>query len=175
MVIGLTGLINAGKSTIADYLVLHRGYTRLKFASGLKAMVEALGLDYEEIEGVRKELPCDKLNGRTPRYAMQTLGTEWGRKHMGQDFWVNLLVQKAHRLEFGTNVVIDDVRFPNEAVAIQRDLMGKVWRVVRHESYGTHASESEQVYIRPDCTLYNYGTVDELLEKVEKTLSEDHH
>ena len=176
MVIGLTGLINSGKSTVADYLITQHGFTLIKFAQGLKDMVRALGLTQDEIEGVKKELPCDKLNGRTPRYAMQTLGTEWGRNYMGQDFWVNLLVQKVHALEFGTNVVIDDCRFPNEAVAVQRDLQGKVWRIIRGDkSYGIHASEREQLFINQDVILYNHGTLDELLSKVETLISDEHH
>ena len=177
MVIGLTGLMNSGKSTVADYLVTHRDFVRLKFAQGLKEMVRALGLDDAEIEGVLKEMPCDKLNGRTPRYAMQTLGTEWGRTHMGQDFWVNSLVQKAHRLGFDANIVIDDCRFPNEAVAIQRDLMGKVWWINRggYDMGSGHASEHEQRWITPDLTVHNNGTLDELLEKVEMVLSDEHH
>lgn len=177
MVIGLTGLMNSGKSTVADYLVTHRDFVRLKFAQGLKEMVRALGLSDEEIEGVLKEMPSSKLNGRTPRYAMQTLGTEWGRTHMGQDFWVNLLVQKAHRMEFGTNIVIDDCRFPNEAVAIQRDLQGRVWKLIRGiQPMGVgHASEREQAYVNADTVLYNNGTLDDLLEKVEVMLSGEHH
>lgn len=173
MVIGLTGLINAGKSTVAQHLMLQYGFVLVKFAQGLKDMMRALGLNESEIEGVLKELPCDKLNGRTPRYAMQTLGTEWGRNHMGQDFWVNLLVQKVHQMD--CNVVIDDCRFPNEAVAVQRDLQGKVWRLVRAASYGTHSSERDQAYITPDLTLMNTGTLDELLEKVDTVLSDEHH
>lgn len=174
MVIALTGLMNSGKSTVADYLVTHRDFVRLKFAQGLKEMMRALGLTDDEIEGVRKEIPCDRLNGRTPRYAMQTLGTEWGRTHMGQDFWVNLLVQKAHRLEYGTHIVIDDCRFPNEAVAVQRDLQGQVWRLVRGLSaVGIgHASEKEQMYVNADHIIYNNGTLDNLLEKVELMLEE---
>lgn len=175
MVIGLTGLMNAGKSTVAEYLMLQHGFLRLKFSQGLKDMVRALGLNESEVEGVLKEMPCDKLNGRTPRYAMQTLGTEWGRTHMGQDFWINLLVQQAHRL--GGNIVIDDCRFPNEAVAIQRDLQGKVWKVVRGiQPLGVgHASEREQAYVTPDTVLMNNGTLDQLLEKVELVLSESNH
>jgi hypothetical protein len=171
MVIGLTGLINSGKSTVADYLITQHGFVRVKFAQGLKDMVRALGLTEDEIEGVAKELPCDKLNGRTPRYGMQTLGTEWGRNLMGHDFWVNLLVQKVHRMEFGVNVVIDDCRFPNEAVAIQRDLQGRVWRLVRNSGIGFHSSESEQVWITPDWTIQNTGTLDELLSKVDTVFS----
>ena len=64
MVIGLTGLMNSGKSTVADYLVTHRDFVRLKFAQGLKEMVRALGLSDDEIEGVLKEIPSEKLNGR---------------------------------------------------------------------------------------------------------------
>lgn len=177
MVIGLNGLMNSGKTTVADYLVTHRDFVRLKFSQGLKEMVRALGLNEDEIEGVLKEMPSEKLNGRTPRYAMQTLGTEWGRTHMGQDFWVNLLVQKAHRMEFGANIVIDDCRFPNEAVAIQRDLQGRVWKLVRGvQPVGVgHASEKEQVYVNVDTVLYNNGTLDDLLEKVEVMLSEVRH
>lgn len=177
MVIGLTGLMNSGKSTVADYLVTHRDFVRLKFTQGLKEMMRALGLSEDEIEGVLKEMPSEKLNGRTPRYAMQTLGTEWGRTHMGHDFWVNLLVQKAHRMEFGTNIVIDDCRFPNEAVAIQRDLQGRVWKLVRGvQPMGVGcASEKEQVYVYADTVLYNNGTLDDLLKKVEVLLSGEHH
>lgn len=173
MVIGLTGLMNSGKTTIADYLIVQHGFTRLKFAAGLKDMMRALGLLESEIEGALKEVPSAQLNGRTPRYAMQTLGTEWGRVHMGQDFWVNLLVQKVHSFYGGKDVVIDDCRFPNEAAAIQRDLMGEVWRVVRgNGAVGTHASEAEQRAINADLTVMNNGTLDELLVKVDEVLSE---
>ena len=50
MVIALTGLMNSGKSTVADYLVTHRDFVRLKFAQGLKEMMRALGLTDDEIE-----------------------------------------------------------------------------------------------------------------------------
>ena len=173
MVIALTGLMNAGKSTVADYLVTQHGFVHLKFAHGLKSMLRALGLTEDEIEGVRKELPCDKLNGRSPRYAMQTLGTEWGRVCMGQDFWVNLLVQKVQRYFTDEHVVIDDCRFPNEARAVQQDLGGKVWRISR--GVGTvasmHASEVDQIGVVADTVVLNNGTIDDLLSKVDLLLT----
>lgn len=172
MVIALTGLMNAGKSTVADYLVTQHGFVHLKFAHGLKSMLRALGLTGDEIEGVRKELPCDKLNGRSPRYAMQTLGTEWGRVCMGQDFWVNLLVQKVQRFFVHEHVVIDDCRFPNEARAVQQDLGGKVWRIVRGAGVvaSMHASEVDQIGVAADTVVLNNGTIDELLNKVDLLL-----
>lgn len=173
MVIALTGLMNAGKSTVADYLVTRHHFVHLKFAHGLKSMLRTLGLTEDEIEGARKELPCDKLNGRSPRYAMQTLGTEWGRVCMGQDFWVNLLVQKVQRFFVHERVVIDDCRFPNEARAVQQDLGGKVWRISR--GVGTvasmHASEADQIGVVADTVVLNNGTIDDLLSKVDLLLT----
>jgi len=66
------------------------------------------------------------------------------------------------------------VRFPNEAVAVQRDLQGQVWRLVRGLSpVGIgHASEKEQMYVNADVVVHNNGTLDNLLEKVELLLQE---
>jgi hypothetical protein len=77
--IALTGYAGSGKSTLADILACEHGFTVVKFAGPLKAMLRALGLDEREIEGDLKEQPCQLLAGHTPRRAMQTLGTEWGR------------------------------------------------------------------------------------------------
>jgi hypothetical protein len=67
------------------HLVNHRGFARVRFAGPLKAMMAALGCTNAEIDGDRKEVPCDLLGGKSPRWAMQTLGTEWGRKLIGDD------------------------------------------------------------------------------------------
>lgn len=114
--IALTGLAGSGKSTAADYLIASHGYVRVRFAGPLKAMIAAIGLDERHIEGALKETPMEELCDHTPRYAMQTLGTEWGRKCMGDDFWVNLWRDNACR---HTRVVVDDCRFPNEARAVK--------------------------------------------------------
>lgn len=57
LIIGFTGLAGSGKSTAA----LHTGYTRVRFAGPLKDMMRALGLTEQEIEGDRKEKPCNLL------------------------------------------------------------------------------------------------------------------
>lgn len=74
-VVALSGLAGSGKSTLADYLIQRHGYTRVKFAGPLKAMCRAMGMDEAQIEGHLKEVPSPHLQGRTPRYVMQTLGT----------------------------------------------------------------------------------------------------
>lgn len=107
----------------------------------------------------------------SPRVMLQTLGTEWGREHIDPDIWVNALLRTAKLLlhEDGNTtlwsydpllgpvstersslrgVVVSDIRFENEFVAIQRE-GGSVIRVVRPEtdsaakSIGIAGHESE--------------------------------
>jgi hypothetical protein len=51
---------------------------------------------------------------------MQTLGTEWGRKLIGEDLWHGATMRRTQDLmETGNKVVITDVRFPNEGSGIE--------------------------------------------------------
>lgn len=137
----LAGAAGAGKSTIAAELV-KRGYQVIKFAAPLKNMLRALGLSEDEIEGHLKEQPCALLGGRTPRHAMQTLGTEWGRGCIDAEVWVSAWKREVDRvLAEGGRVVVDDCRFSNELAAAMR-LGGVAVRLVR-DGAGTvvHASE----------------------------------
>ncbi|WP_174875205.1 deoxynucleotide monophosphate kinase [Vogesella oryzae] len=141
-IVVLAGVAGSGKSTIAAELVKH-GYQVVKFAGLLKDMIRALGLTDAEIEGDLKEKPCALLGGQTPRHAMQTLGTEWGRELIARDIWVNAWRRKVEAvLASGGRVVVDDCRFPNELNAALA-LGGVAVRLVR-DGAGTvaHASES---------------------------------
>lgn len=164
-VIALTGVAGSGKSTVAGMLHDY-GYTLVKFAAPLKAMIRALGFGDEEIEGWRKEIPIDFLCGKTPRQAMQTLGTEWGRKCIGEDFWVNAWMQDARRFR---HVVVDDCRFPNEAQAV-RQMGGVIWSIEgRGGIAGNHASEAG-IGSAPDRVIVNKGPVTELRAAVSYAL-----
>ena len=51
-VIGIVGLIGAGKDTVADYLVNFHRYKRESFANSLKdAVAQVFGWDREMLEG----------------------------------------------------------------------------------------------------------------------------
>lgn len=141
IMIGLCSpVMGSGKTTVAEILVRKHGFIRLSVASTLKAMtrtfLEESGMNpYDVLELIAdpelKEMPLKALNGKSPRYAMQTLGTEWGRNLFGEDFWINAAINKAKALmSQGYSVVFDDVRFTNEAEAIVANY-GCMIRVIR--------------------------------------------
>lgn len=166
--IGLTGPAGCGKTTAATHLVEDHGFVRMKFAQALKDMLRAMGLTERQIEGDEKDIGIPHL-GVTPRYLMQTLGTEWGRKCIDGDFWVSVLEpQVREALDQGVSVVIDDVRFDNEAEMIRR-LGGTVVFVTgRGGIDGSHDSEAGVSRGLFDVTVDNGGTVGDLTSVLDK-------
>jgi len=150
--IGLAGTIDSGKSFAASHLVENHGFEVRKLAGPLKAAMRAFGLTDEHIEGELKEAPCEILCGKTPRYAMQTIGTDWGRRIIGDDLWIRLW---RHQLP-DRPVVTDDVRFENEAEAV-RLAGGIVVRLLQAADMadGEPAHESEALNFTPDFTVFN--------------------
>lgn len=162
-VIALSGVAGSGKSTASAFLQF-KGYKLEKFAGPLKDMLRSIGLGEMEIEGQFKEKPNPLLGEHTPRHAMQTLGTEWGRKCMGEDFWINLWRSRASN----GNVVVDDCRFANEAAAV-RSLGGIVIRLEgRGGIEGGH--ESERLDFIVDAVVPNTGSVAQLHALLDETL-----
>lgn len=164
--IAFTGLAGSGKSTAAAALG-EQGWMRVKFADVLKNMLRAFyhscgvdDVDYIEarIEGSLKEEPCHFLRGRSPRHAMQTLGTDWGRNCIAPDLWVRAWQYRASSfLHQGIDVVTDDCRFANEAEAV-RSMGGRVVRIIgRGGISGGHASE--KMDFEPDMVITNTGSL----------------
>ena len=168
-VIALTGLAGSGKSTASKYLVEKHGYQLVKFAGPLKDMLRAIGLSEAQIEGELKEEPCEWLQGKTPRQAMQTLGCEWGRDCIGAGLWTELWVRRANLIiAEGGRVVVDDCRFPNEADEV-RKLGGVVWQLVgRGGIAGGH--ESEAGCGGPDIEIHNTGDIVDLHRQLDDFL-----
>ncbi|PKA40474.1 deoxynucleotide monophosphate kinase [Rhizobium sullae] len=155
-VVAFTGQAGSGKSTATKYLVEQHGYTLVKFAGPLKDMIRAIGFSEREIEGDLKETASASLCGKTPRHAMQTLGTEWGRNCIGESFWVGLWRWRVEQvLQEGGRVVTDDCRFPNEAKAIRR-LGGDIFRLAGRGGIAGH-HESERGCGDEDLVIVNDG------------------
>jgi len=139
MIIGTIGFIGSGKGTVADILVEKKGFTKLAFADAVKDATAAIfGWPRALLEGdteesrVFRETKDEWWSAKTgkhitPRNMLQIMGTEAGRDTFHPDLWILALEKK---LGMYQNVVISDVRFPNEIDFIQR-MGGFVVRVKR--------------------------------------------
>jgi hypothetical protein len=141
MIIGVVGLIGAGKDTIADYLVNIHEFSRESFANTLKDAVAAVfGWDRDLLEGRtrhsrewREQVDpwwAERLHmpTLTPRWVLQHWGTEVVRRGFHDDTWIASLENKLRKSQ--DDVVISDCRFPNEIAAIKQ-AGGVVVRVCR--------------------------------------------
>lgn len=149
-----------GKTTLANLIP---GVVRYSFADPLRAMIAALldniGYDMDRIwrcfHGDLKEVPIPEFGGRTPRFLLQTIGTEWGRWLITPEIWTNVM---AARLRHRPGpVVIDDMRFPNEyemlrargATLVRIDRPGYT-RTGNHASDGALDGYSFDLYVTND-------------------------
>ena len=115
MLLGLTGKKGCGKSSIARILRDNHGFKVLSFASPIKDMLEAMTIDREKLEDPQLKEQVLPEFGKSPRELMQLLGTEFARDLIHPNIWIYLMEK---RLGEYKNVVIDDVRFHNEAEMI---------------------------------------------------------
>ena len=149
MIIGVVGLIGAGKDTMADYLVNIHQFRRESFANTLKDAVSAVfGWDRDLLEGRtrhsrewREQVDAwwaDRLGmpELTPRWVLQYWGTEVVRRSFHDDTWIASLENRLRKTT--DDVVISDCRFPNEIGAIKRagGLVVRVHRGADPDWYG---------------------------------------
>ena len=209
MIIGFVGFIGSGKDTAADYLVNFHGFRRDSFANTLKDAVACVfGWDRTLLEGRTKEARewreqvdtwwAERLNmpGLTPRLMLQLWGTEVCRNGFHDDIWIASLENKMRKTT--DNIVISDVRFPNEIKAIH-NAGGIVVRIKRGDDpewydaavsvnagpngnatwslskallnqLKIHASETAWVGGDIDSTIYNDTTIDALFDQIAKLL-----
>ena len=168
-IIGLHGRAGCGKSEVARYLTRMHGFKVVKFADPLKDMLRAIGLTEDQIEGSLKDQSCKLLCGKSPRFAMITIGTEWGRDQIGGDIWTNIWNARVDSF-FRYWIVADDVRFPNEAEAV-RQRAGKIIQIVRDGTTTAHTKhESERHEIQGDYVIHNDGSLKDLYASVDLIL-----
>lgn len=168
IIIGLTGLATSGKGIVSARLLARHGFVVTRFADPIKRMLSAgLGLTNEQLDGFSKQEPLRQFGGCTSRHLMQTLGTDWGRRSIHSDIWVN-----AWRMTLpdADRIVVDDLRFPNEALAL-RDLGGAIWRVNRPGVMAMeHVSERAMREIAFDISIENTSTIAALQIAADKAV-----
>lgn len=154
--IALAGNMGCGKNTVAKMIIeeqaLHcKDWAEYAFATPMKeACRDIFGFTQEQLYGPSEarnapDARYTRPDGTplTPRYALQTMGTEWGR-NCDPDLWVKAGLRQVKKLlEYHHGVVITDCRFVNEAKAV-RAAGGRVWRIYRGEAtVAAHQSEIE--------------------------------
>lgn len=178
-----------GKTTAAEHLVKEHGFIPLRFADALKKMLETLMTEagiplsqsWDLLRGNAKEVPIAALGGVTGRKLMQTLGTEWGRESVDEDFWIRVMDGKLSSLPRTQRIVIDDMRFPNEYDMLKEKgaIMVKVFRGVRPDTSAgfVHASEGALDHHDFDFEISNnsdlsvlYGKMDSIVKQESKFL-----
>lgn len=163
MIIGVVGFLGSGKGTVGDILIQERGYYRLSFADAVKDAVSVIfGWPRHLLEGDTEESRAfrEATDGFwserfgyavTPRYMLQLMGTEAGRDVFNKDIWIYSVEKRMQGIE---NVVVPDVRFPNEIEFI-RNMGGKVIRVKRGPEpqwYETAHSDNIENFNSSACT-----------------------
>lgn len=136
-IVAIHGLKRAGKGTVAAHLVAAHGYTNVKLSGALKDMTRILlarvcGLDAASaercIESDLKEVPIPSLGGKSGRYVMQTIGTEY-RDALDPRMWTRIALEDIRRLvASGGRAAVDDLRFPHE-VELFRPEGAALWLV----------------------------------------------
>ena len=172
--IGITGRARSGKDTAADYLCNSVGFKKYSFATPIKEAVKTMfGLTEDHVNGHLKETVLHDL-GVSPRFLMQTLGTEWGRQTVNEQVWLIAAQRQLDKLGmFGNGcVVIPDVRFENEATFI-RNNGGLLIHINRPncEKVLEHESEKGVAVMPYDVQIINNGTIKQLFNQVETTIS----
>ena len=140
--IGFTGLAGSGKTYAATWFRFRTGKGSVwSFAGKIKTIAKSMGWD-----GVKDD---------RGRKLLQQIGSA-GRAY---DPWTWV-----SKMPIDQPIIIDDVRFFNEAEAI-KDVGGIVVRIIRPGlTPMNHESETEQKYIIADYTLINDEDLEEELE-----------
>jgi hypothetical protein len=151
-IVAFMGIAGSGKTTAATWFMrCNPQYKPFSFAAEVKAIALLMGWDGKK----------DKKG----RQLLQDIGMA-GRRY-DQDIWVSKLQKRLETTEY---LVIDDVRFQNEADAIRAN-GGIVLRVVRSDlPIMDHPSETELFRIAADQSIVNDGDLDNLYKQINETL-----
>lgn len=169
MIIGIVGKAEAGKTTLANFMVEHAKSNllfchveKLAFGDGLKEALDRAGIcKMRDMFGKKTKFS---------RWIMQRVGTELVRKQIDPDYWTKILVKKMVNIMRSNKrvlVVVDDIRFLNEADIIRqcggalirtiRPKPKKSWfcRLFDKNEVEKHISETEQDGIVVDYDIGN--------------------
>jgi hypothetical protein len=120
--IGLCGFKGAGKSTVTASAIFNPATSfislpicQTNFAKPIFDMLSAIVPGDIMYNKARWDEPLRELDGKTVRFAADTLGVEWGRNRMGRNIWINQMrIDIAKNMATGAHVIVDNIRFLDE-------------------------------------------------------------
>ncbi|MCW3994909.1 MAG: hypothetical protein NWE98_02015 [Candidatus Bathyarchaeota archaeon] len=158
MRIAFTGKAGSGKSTLAS-LFVEIGYIKISFAAPLKYLAEQILLH-----------SINKLNAKDREF-LQKLGTL--ARENDEEIWIKHFDKKLESFSHNTNVVVDDLRYLNEA----KYLRSKGFVIIKVEGrkydlgeLSKHPSEFELEKIKPDIVVDNSNSLEVTFYDLNKKL-----
>ena len=117
-IVAFCGKKRSGKDTAGD-AVASFGYMPIAFADPIKEICQIVfEFSDKQVYGSKKS-EVDEFWRFSPRWVMQTIGTEMFRNHIGEDVWVKSLLARINSSSHD-KFAVTDVRFPNEVDHLQR-------------------------------------------------------
>lgn len=168
----------SGKSTTARFLQSIIGGERLSFADPMREAIIPIAAPFlpggeaevrEWLKDDRKDYAIIPRLGRTLRYLLQTVGTDYGRNLIHPDLWTMIARERTRRISEREPAIIDDLRFENE-YAMLRDEDAILVRINRPDAPISgnrgHVSEHRLDELPFDHVINNTGSKSELARKV---------
>lgn len=172
----MRGKDTAGKMA-AELLQLGGRKVRMdSFGRSLKEACRVIfGLTEEQTDGELRGV-VDAFWGLTPRAILQRVGTELFRERFDSDIWASV-VERRLLADPETDVVITDLRFPNEADMV-KSVGGLVIRVDRSVPFehpiDNHRSETSMAtYEHWNHVIDNGGTLEQLRQQVDAIVKQE--
>lgn len=177
-VVGLAAFKGSGKTTLAKYLE-EKGFIRVSFADPIRELLELQNPYLLSDSGVRPLqevlLQHDWQSLKTSEYSKQIrdlmVTTGKSLRAVDDDFFVRVAHERvAELLEDSEHIVIDDVRFPNEAKFIS-DIGGALIRINRPSvTNGDNPDVSELQNFPVHFTINNDGYLYNLYDQADHIL-----
>lgn len=188
ILIGLKGKIGSGKTTSAEILKEEFTIEEYVMAGPIKKIGSIMGFTDTELYGTQEEkLKKNPYWGISARHFLQIFGTDICRDALSEkipamySIWLQLFEIHMNKNK-STNILVSDIRFPDEADAIQKnggiiieidrtpdEPQDSDWENIKHHTQ--HASEMDMEKIKANYVISNTKDISYLRSELIKVVN----